>query len=391
MKARDCWTSFCVCIGIPLLLGIVGCCQANHQDNNDSTPTDPTPNSPSKESNLSFIPCSSLDEPEEERANPLFGSNNFAGPNDTFWEAGSTLHVAFLDGTTQGKQEVARIASEWMKYANIKLKFHLEKSGTAPHILITFKGQGYHSLIGSPSRRYASMGKPSMTLSKVDQMVVRDPTQARRIVLHEFGHALGLIHEHQNPHANIQWNKPVVHRHYARQGWSKKTVDHNLFEKDKNRKYTASDFDPKSIMLYAIPKEFTLNGFSSQWNTVLSAKDKQYIGMVYGKGKSKETPDDNLEQLKMTNKAQFVREKNGKKWYKWTISITGPTNVTQRVRSVRYLLHPTFSPFIVEGNANKPGFPLTRTGWGAFTVRSIITLDNGEIISRSHRLRFPKN
>ena len=25
-------------------------------------------------------------------------------------------------------------------------------------------------------------------------------------VMHEFGHALGLKHEHQSPNANIQWN-----------------------------------------------------------------------------------------------------------------------------------------------------------------------------------------
>jgi hypothetical protein len=33
-------------------------------------------------------------------------------------------------------------------------------------------------------------------------------------VIHEFGHALGLIHEHQNPSGGIQWNKPVVCRYY---------------------------------------------------------------------------------------------------------------------------------------------------------------------------------
>jgi hypothetical protein len=50
-------------------------------------------------------------------------------------------------------------------------------------------------------------------------------------VLHEFGHALGLIHEHQNPVGGIQWNKPAV---YADLGgppnfWGKATVDNNMF------------------------------------------------------------------------------------------------------------------------------------------------------------------
>lgn len=37
-----------------------------------------------------------------------------------------------------------------------------------------------------------------------------------RVVLHEFGHALGAIHEHQHPEAAIPWDKPKVYEYYAR-------------------------------------------------------------------------------------------------------------------------------------------------------------------------------
>ena len=37
-----------------------------------------------------------------------------------------------------------------------------------------------------------------------------DDDELRRVVLHEFGHALGLIHEHQNPEGGIEWNEPAV-------------------------------------------------------------------------------------------------------------------------------------------------------------------------------------
>ena len=47
---------------------------------------------------------------------------------------------------------------------------------------------------------------------------------------HEFGHALGFIHEQASPIANIQWNKPVVYEYYQRvYGWSQASVDFNLF------------------------------------------------------------------------------------------------------------------------------------------------------------------
>ena len=32
-----------------------------------------------------------------------------------------------------------------------------------------------------------------------------------RVVVHEFGHALGCIHEHQSPAATFQWNKEAVY------------------------------------------------------------------------------------------------------------------------------------------------------------------------------------
>jgi len=36
-----------------------------------------------------------------------------------------------------------------------------------------------------------------------------------RTVIHEFGHALGMIHEHQHPLAAIPWDKDKVYTYYA--------------------------------------------------------------------------------------------------------------------------------------------------------------------------------
>ena len=48
---------------------------------------------------------------------------------------------------------------------------------------------------------------------------------------------------------------------------------------DKVSQFT--EFDPKSIMVYAIPKELTLDGFEVRSNTSLSDTDKKFIGTVY--------------------------------------------------------------------------------------------------------------
>jgi hypothetical protein len=48
-----------------------------------------------------------------------------------------------------------------------------------------------------------------------------DEAEYRRVVLHEFGHARGLTHEHQSPAMNIPWNRPTVLDDYRRTyGWS---------------------------------------------------------------------------------------------------------------------------------------------------------------------------
>jgi hypothetical protein len=104
-----------------------------------------------------------------------------------------------------------------------------------------------------------------------------------RVVLHEFGHALACIHEHQHPEAGIPWDKEAVYSYYTGppNNWTKAQVDHNLF-----RKYSASitqfsEFDPASIMLYSIPNAFTVGDFEVGWNRVLSATDREFIGVMY--------------------------------------------------------------------------------------------------------------
>ena len=52
-----------------------------------------------------------------------------------------------------------------------------------------------------------------------------DDEEGPRVVTHEFGHALGCIHEHQNPPGLI-WNKRVVYEYYMKppNNWTKEEV-----------------------------------------------------------------------------------------------------------------------------------------------------------------------
>jgi hypothetical protein len=110
-----------------------------------------------------------------------------------------------------------------------------------------------------------------------------------RVVLHEFGHAFGCIHEHQHPTNGIPWDKEKVYAYYRQtDGWSKADVDAQLFARYSQTETNFSQFDPKSIMLYAIPEDLTVGNFSVGWNRVLSDMDREFIGRMYPKDEAQQ-------------------------------------------------------------------------------------------------------
>ena len=76
---------------------------------------------------------------------------------------------------------------------------------------------------------------------------------------HEFGHAIGLAHEHQNPAGGIQWNEAVVIREMAGSPnfWDEQTTRHNILARYRADQVNSTKFDPASIMLYFFPVSYT--------------------------------------------------------------------------------------------------------------------------------------
>ncbi|HQY90367.1 peptidase [Caldilinea sp.] len=193
------------------------------------------------------------------------------------WKPGMTLRVRFLDGDPVIQQRLQPFAHVWSKHANLKFVF-----GNDPNaeIRISFKQRGSWSYIGTDC-----LGIPKNQATMNFGWLTRetDDTEYSRVVTHEFGHAVACIHEHQNPAANIPWDKPVVYRYYSGppNNWTKDQVDVNLFQTYDRTQTQFSAFDPQSIMLYPIPNDFTIGDFEVGWNSALSDVDKQFVGTIY--------------------------------------------------------------------------------------------------------------
>lgn len=195
------------------------------------------------------------------------------------WNTGQTIKIKFLNGNSYLQNKVKQFAGEWLKYAN--LNFEYVPAYQYADIKINFDNSGQSwSYIGTDARsitqRIPTMNFGWFTDSTPDY-------EFSRTIIHEFGHALGLQHEHQSPAANIQWNRQKVYEYYAGEPnyWSQAYVDSNVFNKYNSTTTNYSSFDSQSIMLYSIPASLTLNGWSSGWNTVLSEMDKRFISEQY--------------------------------------------------------------------------------------------------------------
>lgn len=193
------------------------------------------------------------------------------------WKPGMTIRVRFLDGDPVVQQRLQPFAHVWSQYANLKFVFGNDPDA---EIRISFKQRGSWSYIGTDC---LGIPKNQATMNFGWLTRTTDDAEYSRVVTHEFGHAIGCIHEHQNPAANIPWDKPVVYRYYAGppNNWTKEQTDVNLFQTYARDQTQFSAFDPQSIMLYPIPNEFTIGDFEVGWNTVLSDTDKQFISTIY--------------------------------------------------------------------------------------------------------------
>ena len=157
-----------------------------------------------------------------------------------------------------------------MKYANVEF-VPVERAGDA-----------IIRIMPSSNRNSSVIGRHALTIPTDSPTMWLQKNVKPETVLHEFGHAIGFVHEHQNPRSRISWDHDAVYEYFGAppNNWSRATIDRTLLQK--SEVYPCiRDFDPKSIMMYQIPSRFTTDGTEYSTSTTLSESDKLCVSEMY--------------------------------------------------------------------------------------------------------------
>jgi hypothetical protein len=225
------------------------------------------------------------------------------------WNPGQTVTVAFNGGSFELRQQIENAVKAWTNVTNIKFDFRNPSQSSTfrewttfdsayrADIRIAFESQDqsgfYWSAIGKESIRdfcnpnsiARSCYFPNQSSMNLGGFTTNLPNDWEATVLHEFGHALGFLHEHQSFSGTCEneFNWDRVYSYFAGQDppWDKTKVDFNLKKFTRETDMIFSEFDKKSIMKYYFQRWMFADinvsrqsGCYSDLNLTLSEQDK---------------------------------------------------------------------------------------------------------------------
>ena len=167
------------------------------------------------------------------------------------------LRVKFLDGDREAREFVRKTAEEWARDANVRFQWlgpDSPDSNDEAEVRISLKQEGAWAYLGTDALSVAQE-QPTVALGAI--AAPDTPAKEReQTVLRTFGHVLGLLNEHQNPNANLPWNKEAVYRELTGppNHWDRQTVDRNILKPTDARPYPwYRELDPASVMMPELP------------------------------------------------------------------------------------------------------------------------------------------
>ena len=186
-----------------------------------------------------------------------------------------------LDILRKYRDYTMSVLKEWEQVANVK--FVAVYAHEQPDVGIYFENsQNSRAAIGVSNRNETKKNGYSVQLGFADYFNNNQPTSLLKAqILHEFGHVLGLEHEHQRPGGSLNWNMTKVYQYYKKLGFDNDQIKRQITDKLDFRASIYSEFDNNSIMMYDFGADLTTNAQGSKKKTGLSDMDKQFIEQMY--------------------------------------------------------------------------------------------------------------
>jgi Astacin (Peptidase family M12A) len=188
----------------------------------------------------------------------------------TGFKPGQIVNIAFEGNDTNAIINALAILKEFA-FPFINLKFQIGRTGDC--ITIRFNTNKTDKNV-SGSTTGIGTKNPIITLY----------TFTQGVLLHEFGHALGMFHEFQNPAPNnpVVWDTDKVYALYiGKQGWKKENVQSQILNKKDKSKSLFTSWDPESIMNYNIMPGLTSAPVQIFKSQEYSFGDKEWFALRY--------------------------------------------------------------------------------------------------------------
>jgi serralysin len=212
---------------------------------------------------------------------------------NALWPQKSDIKIHFMRDSNYTDKKAKWVETVISKYIEplVNLNFHWNVSQNNSNIRISFDPtKGAFSNVGKEALS-KSKSEVTMNLGWTDQD--EESSDAAKgvigtglVVVHEFGHLLGMIHEHQRGDAPFKWNKEFVYAEMLRTNkWSHQQVDENIFDQTAMNTLNASKFDPHSVMEYIFPNSYFLTPPNLEQPDYLSNLDIIWISKMYPTGK----------------------------------------------------------------------------------------------------------
>jgi hypothetical protein len=201
----------------------------------------------------------------------------------TRWDLKSTLKIRFMDGSPNLWDRVERDAKIWADLTGLTFQFIRPPDTQSAPVRVAFttalgvRPEEFSSSVGTQALQ-VSQFLPTIKLGFTPR-VLADQRDTTRLILHEFGHMMGLIHEHQNPDANIQFDRNALLAVFGPLGWDAGMIDRNIIQRFDPSLVVATPFDRQSVMLYAFDSRVARP--PTQVSYELSENDKRLIRQIY--------------------------------------------------------------------------------------------------------------